>query len=593
MITPRTLRIAGIAALVFLAIAPVFVGNFGIGLMNDIGIAAMVTLGIVLLTGVGGVTSFGQAAFVGIAAYATAWLTSVQGLSPWLGLAFALTLTGLSALVIGMLTLRLGKHYMPISTIAWGLSVPLVLSNMDTLGRHTGIANIVPVHVGGYSLIGAAGMYYLIWGVLLVSMLFSRNLLQSRHGRALRSLRGGASLLSSVGANSYHLKLKLFVYAALLAGLAGWLYAHNNRYVSPSPFDVRASIEYILMAVVGGIGQLPGAIVGSAIVIFLKNSLQDVLPLITTRGAQVETIAFGIIFLLLLHYARSGLGGYVLRHMARHARPLPAPAPLNVPPLPTRTQPAPGTTILSVRDAVKRFGGLVAVNAVTFDVRAGEILGLIGPNGAGKSTMFNLLTGVLPLTSGTVRFMDNDVTHEPQRHIAQLGMARTFQHVKLRPQMNLLDNVALGAHVRTKAGLLSGGLGLDRNEEAQIFHEARKQLARIGLAGREHEMAGSLPLGTQRMLEIARALVADPVMLILDEPAAGLRHAEKQALGELLRQLRKDGVTIIIVEHDMDFVMKLVDRIVVMNFGTKLIEGEPAMIRRDPSVQAAYLGGTV
>src|SRR6476660_8518045 len=149
MIIPRTLRIAGIAALVFLAIAPVFVGNFGIGLMNDIGIAAMVTLGIVMLTGVGGVTSFGQAAFVGIAAYATAWLTSVQGLSPWLGLAFALTLTGLSALVIGMLTLRLGKHYMPISTIAWGLSVPLVLSNMDTLGRHTGIANIVPVHVGG------------------------------------------------------------------------------------------------------------------------------------------------------------------------------------------------------------------------------------------------------------------------------------------------------------------------------------------------------------------------------------------------------------------------------------------------------------
>jgi branched-chain amino acid transport system permease protein len=171
-------------------------------------------------------------------------------------------------------------------------------------------------------------------------------------------------------------------------------------------------------------------------------------------------------------------------------------------------------------------------------------------------------------------------------------MARTFQHVKLRPQMTLLDNVALGAHLRTGAGLVAAGLGLDRAEEAKIFQEARTQLARIGVADREHELAGSLPLGTQRMLEIARALVADPVLLVLDEPAAGLRHAEKQALGDLLRQLRQQGVTILIVEHDMDFVMKLVDRLVVMNFGSKLMEGDPASVRRDPQVQTAYLGGT-
>jgi branched-chain amino acid transport system permease protein len=169
-------------------------------------------------------------------------------------------------------------------------------------------------------------------------------------------------------------------------------------------------------------------------------------------------------------------------------------------------------------------------------------------------------------------------------------MARTFQHVKLRPHMSLLDNVALGAHGRTSSGVLSAALGLDREEERRIFHEARLQLARVGLAGREHELAGELPLGTQRMLEIARSLVADPVMLILDEPAAGLRHAEKQVLSELLQQLRRDGVTIMIVEHDMDFVMNLVDRLVVMNFGSKLMEGNPAAVRRDSSVQAAYLG---
>jgi branched-chain amino acid transport system permease protein len=262
-------------------------------------------------------------------------------------------------------------------------------------------------------------------------------------------------------------------------------------------------------------------------------------------------------------------------------------------PLPRRALPARGSEILSVAGAVKRFGGLVAVNEVSFEVRAAEIVGLIGPNGAGKSTMFNLVTGTLPFTAGRVQFLGQDITGLPQRLIARLGMARSFQHVKLRPNMSLLDNVALGAHARAKAGVLSAGLRLNRAEERRIFDEALHQLARIGLAERAHELAGSLPLGTQRILEIARALAADPVLLVLDEPAAGLRRKEKQALGDVLRKLREEGVTILIVEHDMDFVMKLVDRLVVMNFGSKLIEGSPAAVRADPRVQAAYLGSTV
>lgn len=586
---------AGLALVVaVLFLVPLVLGNFGIGLMNDIGISAMVALGLVMLTGVGGVTSFGQAAFVGIAAYSTAWLTGSQAMSPWIGLLFALAMTGGAALVIGMLTLRLGSHYLPISTIAWGLSVPLVFSNVDALGSHTGISNIVPVRIGEYSLASSGAMYYLIWGSVGLVYLFSRNILNSRQGRAMRGLRGGNSLLASVGADGYRLRLKLFVYSALLAGLAGWLYAHNNRFVSPSTFDVHGSINYLLMAVVGGLLQLSGGIVGSAIVILLRNALQDLLPLLSNRGTQMEVVVFSLLFLLLLHRARAGFCGYVLKVAAKYRRP-PPPARIavaaGVEPLARRTQPEAGKVILGARKVLRRFGGLVAVNEVSFDIRAGEIVGLIGPNGAGKSTMFNLLTGAIPLTSGTVSFMDRDVTKMSQRDIARLGMARTFQHVKLRPQMSLLDNVALGAHGRARSGLIAAGLGLDRREEQQIFMEARTQLARIGLGGREHELAGALPLGTQRLLEIARALMVDPVMLVLDEPAAGLRHAEKQELAELLKQLRRDGVTIMIVEHDMDFVMKLVDRLVVMNFGSKLMEGDPAAVRRDAGVQAAYLGG--
>ncbi|HEY2255059.1 MAG TPA: branched-chain amino acid ABC transporter ATP-binding protein/permease [Variovorax sp.] len=579
---------------VALALAPAVAGSFTVSLLNDIGIGALVALGLVLLTGIGGATSFGQAAFVGIAAYATAWLTTAEGMSPWLGLVFALALTGVSALAIGVLTLRLGGHFLPLSTIAWGISIAMLFGNVDALGRHTGLSNIPALNLAGWSLAEPRAIYYLIWVLVGLAFLFSRNLLESRPGRAIRGLRGGATLLASVGADAYRVRLSLFVTAALFAGLAGWLYAHMNRFVSPSPFDVRASIEYLLMAVAGGLGQLAGALVGSALVLVLKNGLQDVLPMLTQNAGQLEAVAFATIFILLLHFARGGLMGFARRHLRGLSGTAgPASALPKVPPLAHRTLPARGSPILSVNGVVKRFGGLVAVNDVSFDVQAGEIVGLIGPNGAGKSTMFNLLTCTLPMSAGQVRFLGRDIAGLPQRQVARLGLARTFQHVKLRPHMSLLDNVALGAHSRTSAGLLRAGLRLDRSEERQILQEAQRQLERIGLGERAHELAGSLPLGTQRILEIARALAADPVLLVLDEPAAGLRRKEKMELGALLRKLREEGVTILIVEHDMDFVMKLVDRLVVMNFGSKLVEGAPAAVRADPRVQAAYLGSVV
>jgi len=573
-----------------LALAPAVASSFAVSLLNDIGIGALVALGLVLLTGIGGATSFGQAAFVGIAAYATAWLSTTQGLSPWLGLLFALLLTGLSALAIGMLTLRLGGHFLPLSTIAWGLSIPMLFGNVDALGRHTGLSNIPALRIGSQSLAEPGAIYYLIWALVGLAFLFSRNLLASRPGRAIRSLRGGATLLASVGADAYKVRLALFVTAALFAGVAGWLYAHMNRFVSPSPFDLRASIEYLLMAVAGGLGQLAGALVGSALVLLLKNGLQDVLPLLTQNAGQLEAVAFAAIFILLLHFARGGVMGFVRRWTGSRPRPQASAPAIAVEPLAHRELPPRGSPVLSVMGAVKRFGGLVAVNDVSFDVAAGEIVGLIGPNGAGKSTMFNLLTCTLPMSAGQVRFLGRDIAGLPQREVARLGLARTFQHVKLRPRMSLLDNVALGAHSRTGAGVIRAGLRLDRHEERQTLQEAQRQLDRIGLGDRAHELAGSLPLGTQRILEIARALAADPVLLVLDEPAAGLRRKEKMALGELLRKLREEGVTILIVEHDMDFVMRLVDRLVVMNFGSKLVEGAPAAVRADERVQAAYLG---
>jgi branched-chain amino acid transport system permease protein len=570
-----------------LAVLPLLLGAFGMTLMNYTGISALVALGLVLLTGVGGLTSFGQAAFVGIGAYATAWWSAIHGGSPWLGLVLALSLSGGTAAILGLATLRLGGHLLPLSTIAWGIAIYYLFGNIETLGLHNGISGIPPIVLGPLSFEGPIASYYLIWILLGAAMLFCANLLDSREGRAVRSLRGGVALAESQGIDTFRVRLEIFVLAALLAGLSGWLYAHVQRYVGPSAFDIRPSIEYLFMAMLGGAGHVAGAVVGAAAVLLLKNVVQDVLPLLTRNSGQLEIVVFGSLFILMLQHARSGIVPFVTRRLPRRA----VPSPGAVAKLATREKLDAGAPLLGVAGVTKRFGGLVAVNNVGFELKAGEILGLIGPNGAGKSTMFNLVTGVLKPDAGRIIFRGEDIAGMKAQRIAARGIARTFQHVKLRPSMTLLENTMLGAYVRTRAGLLAGALRLDRAEERSSRADALEQLRRVGLAERANELAGNLPLGQQRVLEVARALAAAPLLIILDEPAAGLRHLEKAALADLLRALRREGLTILLVEHDMDFVMGLVDRIVVMDFGAKLAEGMPDAIRADPRVQEAYLGG--
>ena len=576
------------AAILLLAAAPLLLSAFSMTLLNYIGIYALVAIGLVLLTGISGIVSFGQAAFVGVAAYSTAWVSAIQGGSPWLGLALGIVVTCAVAAVLGLVTLRLQGHFLSLSTIAWGIAIGFLFGNIDGLGNFNGIANIPPISIAGQALIQSWQIFYLIWAIVIAALILFYNLLDSRLGRALRALRGGNTLVESLGISAYRVKLLSFVLAAFLAAVSGWLYAHLSRFISPTPFEAGMGIEYLMMAMVGGSGSLLGGLVGAGIITLLKNAVQDYLHLLA-RGVsgQLEIVAFATIFILFLQRARQGIVPYVARLLPKVRPERPRPAA----PLAKRTQPAPGTPLLAVEHAERRFGGLVAVNKVGFEVRAGEILGLIGPNGAGKSTMFNLITGALRLDSGAIAFAGQPIANLPQARIARAGIARTFQHVKLRPRMSLLDNVMLGAYPRTRAGLFGGLLRLDRAEEASVRHEALRQLERVGLGDDPFELAGNLALGNQRILEIARALAADPTLLVLDEPAAGLRRAEKQRLATLLDGLRREHLTILLVEHDMEFVMGLVDRIVVMDFGSKISEGAPAAVRSDPRVQEAYLGG--
>ncbi len=580
---------------VLLAVLPLVSATpeFWITQMNYIGLSSLVVLGLVLLTGVGGLTSFGQAAFVGVGAYTTAWFTTTYGWSPWLGLVLGLIFTGAIAFVLGAVTLHLSGHYLPLGTIAWGLSLYYLFGNVEALGKYDGISGIAPIDLFGVSLDTGREIYYLIWVAVLLAVWGIQNLLTSRPGRAIRSLREGAVMAEAFGVNTARYKIIIFMYAALLASVSGWLYAHMQRAVSPSPFGLNYGIEYLFMAVVGGAAHVWGALLGSAVVLVIEDQLQTWLPHLLDTTSNFEMIVFGILLVLVLQNAREGLWPHLAAPFRRNegrARSKAAQLP-DVPPLPQRPRPAGNETVLKVSGLRKEFGGLVAVNDISFQVRAGEIVGLIGPNGAGKSTTFNLITGVLSATAGSVEFMGQRIDRLRSRDIAKLGVARTFQHVQLLPTMTVLENVAVGAHLRSDVGVVAATLHAERAREAQILAEAARQIERVGLGNYMYEQAGNLALGQQRIVEIARALAADPVLLLLDEPAAGLRYKEKQELAQVLKQLRSEGMSILLVEHDMEFVMGLTNHIVVMDFGTKLAEGTPAQIQTNPAVLEAYLGG--
>ena len=580
------IRLWPILALAACAILPWTPGLpvFWVSLLNYIGISSILVVGLVVLTGIGGMTSFAQASFMGFGAYASAILSTRYGVSPWLGLPAAIIVSATAAAAIGAVTLRLRGHYLALGTMAVSVSLYYLFANLDFFGRNDGLSTIPPLRIGNYALTDGRVVLTLVWAMLVAVVVATNNLLDSRLGRAIRALRGGALAAASFGVNTTQVRMLAFIHAAILAAIAGWLYAHLQRSVNPTPFGLNASIEYMLMAVFGGAGQVGGAVLGALLVTVINDVLQDWLPKLLGQRGNYETIVFGVILLAVLQFAPEGLWPHLFRRRTRRR------VIAGAPPLDRRASPMSGAPILAIEHLEKRFGGLVAVNDLSFAVGTGEIVGLIGPNGAGKSTSFNLITGVARPSAGTVRLFGQDISGETPRAIAGHGVARSFQHVKLVPGMSVIENVAIGAHLRGQAGPIAAICRRDRGEEARIFAEAARQLDRVGLAAHADRPADSLALGQQRVVEIARALCLDPVLLLLDEPAAGLRHAEKAELATLLRRLRAEGVAILLVEHDMEFVMGLVDRLVVMDFGTKLAEGPAEQVRADPAVIEAYLG---
>ncbi len=565
------------AAAVLVAVGPLLVTDrFVIKVLTFVGLNALVVTGLALLFGYAGQVSLGHAGFVGLGAYTAAYLTARLDL-PWPVAFFAAgAVAALGGLLLALPSLRLKGHYLAMATLGFGELMTLAFVEAEPLtGGVNGFTGIPFPSVGAFELREPAQLYWLVWGVVGVALLLATNLTSLRPGRAMRAMHGSELGATACGVDIVGVKVRAFVMSAALAGLSGALYAGVVGFISPSVFTRL------------GVGDVPchgrhrrvGVACGPA----RRGGRAHAHPVPGRAGAR-SLARDGA--------AAPGVPGRHLRSGHRDRRAVRARRDRRAVQAGQQGRRGP-VTLLSVREVTKRFGGLVAVDGVSFDVHEGTIKALIGPNGAGKSTLFNALTGFDRPDEGSVTFDGTETVGARPRDVVKAGLARTFQNTQLFDGMTALENVMVGAQARQRRGFageraqaaVGGGAGPRRPRRKR-----RRLLRLIGIEEWAHTPAADLPAGIRRLLEIARALATQPKMLLLDEPAAGLNATETQELVNTLYRVRDSGITVLVVEHDMGLVMEVSDEIVVIDRGRKIAEGPPRMIQKDPAVIAAYLG---
>jgi branched-chain amino acid transport system permease protein len=534
---------------------------------------AIAVFGLSVVLGLCGQINLAQAAFFGLGAYAVGLGTSDYHVSFWLCLAGGCVIALLAGAFLGMSTLRLGGHYLAMVTISFQQIVTLVMINSIWL---THGPDGVP-RIGRPDLFQSSQSYLAFCVAMLAIVGYAVwHLSDTRVGRAMRAVRDNELAAGVVGIDVFRTKVLAFALCAVLGGLAGGLFAGGFAYVSPDQFSFAESVVFLTMSLLGGVASPIGSAIGTGLLILIPEWLRF---LKSIPGLYLAI--YGLSVILIIRYMPDGIWGFI-NIVAERWRSKPT-APAAGSALQLMPATAGGDIVLSVKGLSKHFGGLKAVDNVDIDVRRGGVHALIGPNGSGKTTTLNVLSGLYKATSGSVTLDGTDITDMPPHQRAAAGLGRTFQNIRLFRSMTALENVVIGAE-------RPGNTLLRQRDDDALTARAMSALTFVGLGARANELISSFSYGHQRLIEIARALAANPTLLMLDEPAAGLNSSEKLELHALLKRIAAQGLTILIIDHDMTLVSEAAQHITVLNFGKRIADGESLSVLRHPDVVSAYLG---